>query len=218
LMFFSNVTTRTGTILRCNLSSWYVEPEFRNFGSLLVTTAIRDKNVTYLNVSPAPTTWPTIEAQGFLPFCRGEMFSIPALSRPAAQTSIQSVGADTALPDLAEAELLTAHARLGCLSLVLHSGDESFPFVFQRRRVLKRLLPCYRLIYCRDLGDFVRFAGNLGRFLLKRGTPLVVVDANAPIAGLAGHYTQRLGRKYARGPHVPKLGDLAYTEGVFFDF
>jgi len=54
-------------------------------------------------------------------------------------------------------------------------------------------------------------------FLLKRGMPLVLVDANRPIPGLVGRYTERRGRKYARGPHIPKLGNLAFSEGVFFD-
>jgi hypothetical protein len=44
-----------------------------------------------------------------------------------------------------------------------------------------------------------------------------VVDANGPIPGLVGRYSEARGRKYAKGPHVPRLGDLAYTEGVFFN-
>ena len=50
---------------RCNLSSWYVEPAFRAYAPLLVSHALRHKEVTYLNVSAAPHTWPIIEAQGF---------------------------------------------------------------------------------------------------------------------------------------------------------
>ena len=36
---------------RCNLSSWYVEPAFRAYAPLLVSHALRHKEVTYLNVS-----------------------------------------------------------------------------------------------------------------------------------------------------------------------
>ena len=216
LLIYSLAPPAEGSILRCNLSSWYVEPKFRSYGSLLITSAIKDKAITYFNVSSAPNTWPIVEAQGFSMYCRGEMFTLPALNRPVADATIDFVAETSQPADLAEQELLRQHAKFGCLSLVLRHGGESYPFIFQRHRV-KRLLPSYRLVYCRDMADFVRFAGNLGRYLLKRGMPLVLVDANGPVPGLIGHYTERRGRKYARGPHTPKLGDLAFTEGVFFD-
>jgi hypothetical protein len=216
LLIYSVAPPAEGSILRCNLSSWYVEPKYRSYGSMLITSAIKDKDITYFNVSSAPNTWPIVEAQGFAVYCRGEMFTLPALSSPVADTTVEVVTETSAPARLPEDEVLREHAKFGCLSLVLHHGGEDYPFIFQRHRV-KRVLPSYRLIYCRDMADFVRFAGNLGRFLLKRGMPLVLVDANAPIPGLVGYYTERRGRKYARGPHTPKLGDLAFTEGIFFD-
>jgi hypothetical protein len=218
LMFFTEVKSQETNTLRCNLSSWYIEPNFRIYGTLLVTSAIKDKSVTYFNVSPSPVTWPIVEAQGFSVYCRGEVYAFPALSRQVKQTRIEVFVEGFSESNLPESDLLKQHAGLGCLSLVLNNNGENHPFIFQRRRAMKRLLPCYRLIYCRDIQDFIRFAGNLGRFLLARGTPLVVVDANGRIPGLVGHYTERYGRKYAKGPHIPKLGDLAFTEGVFFNF
>ncbi len=67
--------------IQCNLSSWYVDPAFRNYAPLLTKIAQRHKEVTYLNISPATWTWPIIEAQGFSSYCSGLFFSIPALSR-----------------------------------------------------------------------------------------------------------------------------------------
>ena len=49
--------------LRCNVSSWYVEEQFRNYATLLTTMAQKNKHVTYVNISPAANTWPIIEAQ-----------------------------------------------------------------------------------------------------------------------------------------------------------
>ena len=69
-----------------------------------------------------------------------------------------------------------------------------------------------QLIYCRDVQDFVRFAGPLGRYLALRGRSLVIVDSNAPIAGLAGVFRPGRMPKYFRGPERPRLGDLAFTE------
>jgi len=60
----------------CNLSSWYVDPAFRNYAPMLTRIAQKNKEVTYLNISPATWTWPIIETQGFNCFfrsrrCRG---------------------------------------------------------------------------------------------------------------------------------------------------
>jgi hypothetical protein len=51
-----------GDAIRCNLSSWYVDPAFRPYAPMLVAQALRRKDITYLNVSPAPHTRPIIEA------------------------------------------------------------------------------------------------------------------------------------------------------------
>src|SRR3974390_2987104 len=48
-----------------NLSSWYVEPAFRNHATQLFKRAISDKQTTYLNVSPATHVRPIIEPFGF---------------------------------------------------------------------------------------------------------------------------------------------------------
>lgn len=217
LLFFSYVPSIKGNSLRCNLSSWFVKPEFKTFGPLLALSAIRDKSITYFNISAAPHTWPIIEAQGFSVYCRGEMISIPALARPIGNVSIELATKSSLLADLPERALLQQHAHLDCLSLVLHCEGLTYPFILQRYRV-KRLLPTYRLIYCRDMVEFVRFAGNLGRFLfLRRATPFVLVDANEAISGLVGLYSETRGRKYAKGSHIPKLGDLAFSESVFFN-
>ena len=44
----------------------------------------------------------------------------------------------------------------------------------------------------------------------------MIFDANGPVAGLTGIYTERRGRKYFKGPHRPRLGDLADTELVLY--
>jgi len=79
------------------------------------------------------------------------------------------------------------------------------------------VLPVYRLLYCRDIADLQHFAGNLGRFLARRGGLLVRFDANAPVPGVIGWYSEKRGRKYAKGPRPPRLGDLAFTEAALFD-
>jgi hypothetical protein len=71
LLICSTVKAGDAVIPRCNLSSWYVEPAFRAYAPMLIAHALRHKDATYLNVSPAPHTLPIIEAQGFSRYCDG---------------------------------------------------------------------------------------------------------------------------------------------------
>ncbi|MGC2779114.1 MAG: acyl-CoA acyltransferase [Bradyrhizobium sp.] len=218
LLLFSELPADDGaTIVRANVSSWYVEPAFRAFSSMLVRAATRDRTVTYFNITPAPHTWPQVEAQGFSVYCKGQIYAALALSRRRASVRVGAFAErDAAGLSAFEADLLRQHAAWGCLSIVVHDGPTAYPFVFQKHRV-KNVLPVYRLLYCRDVASLVGLAGHIGRFLLRRGGLLVRFDANAPVAGLAGWYSDERGRKYAKGPHPPRLGDLAFTEAALFD-
>ncbi|MEA2917675.1 MAG: hypothetical protein QOJ15_9756, partial [Bradyrhizobium sp.] len=93
LLYSSRITAAEPTI-QCNLSSWYVEPAFRNYAPLLTKIAQKNKEVTYLNISPATWTWPIIEAQGFTPYCSGLFVSLPALSRVTLGMTVETVAPD----------------------------------------------------------------------------------------------------------------------------
>jgi hypothetical protein len=214
LLICAQVQTGEASLRRCNLSSWYVEPEFRSYGSLLVSRALAHKNVTFLNISAAPHTWPIIEAQGFCRYSNGVFVAVPALNGLFGSSGVKILDArtrPTVAFDPLEQDILVQHADLGCISLWCATSERAYPFVFRPRRV-KKLLPCAQLIYCRDVGDFVRFAGPLGRRLLRHGKPFAIVDANAPIPGLIGLYRRGTMPRYFKGPQKPRLGDLAYTE------
>ena len=47
--------------------------------------------------------------------------------------------------------------------------------------------------------------------MARRGLPLVVLDANGPIAGLIGLYRPGSMPKYSRARSARGSGDLAYT-------
>jgi hypothetical protein len=201
----------------CNVSSWYVDPEFRNYAALFASMTQKRKDVTYSNVTPAVTTWPILDAQGFVPYCRGLYFSVPILSRGGRGVVVEAVTQDTAfiagLPD-ADLALLKRHAEYGCLSLVCRTADGALPFIFFSLRKRRGIIPvpAMQLGYCRSIDDYVNCAGAIGRHLLRRGKPIVTIDANGAMAGLPGVYTEMRGRKYFKGPQQPRLGDLADTE------
>lgn len=219
LLIFSSIVINGELTIRCSMSSWYVEPEFRPYGAILRSQALKHEHVTYFNITPGPHTLPILEAQGFTRYCDGRFVAIPALSMKSKCSSVEMVGAhacaDEDLPS-SEVELLLAHVNYGCISVVCISISRRHPFVFLPLQKAGVLRYAY-LAYCRNLDEFVRFAGPLGRFLAQRGFPLVVVDANGPINGLIGRYSNGF-PKYFKGPNKPRLGDLAYTERVMFRF
>lgn len=200
----------------CNLSSWCMDPQFRSYAVTLNSVATACKEVTYLNVSPAPHTRKGIEALGFRRYSDGQFVCLPWLAWPKRSgVRIVEFAPDRSQASLLsphEREVLADHAALGCRSLIAVSGGEAHPFVFVKRRVLRRLIPCEQLIYCRDLAEFGDFAGPLGRYLLARGVFICLTDANKPLSGLFGRYLPDNGPKYSKGPATPRLGDLSYTE------
>jgi hypothetical protein len=222
LLLYSSRMNGGEAAIYCNLSSWYVEPAFRNYAPMLTKIAQRHKEVTYFNISPATWTWPIIEAQGFNTYCSGLFFSIPALSRVAPGMTVETVSPDAGriegLSD-GEVELQTRHARYGCLGLVCRTrGENPVPFILLPMRIRRGLFapPAMQLIYCRDIAEYVQCAGAVGRALLRRGKFGVMLDANGPVPGVVGIYSGARGRKYFKGPHRPRLADLTDTELVLY--
>ena len=217
LQIFANLHANGRDTTRCNVSSWYVEPAFRGYAPFLVAQALKQKDITYLNISSVPHTRPIVEMQGFLRFSNGIFVALPWLSRrPQVQTRIVTAAAVPQAPfEQHERDLLQDHAEFGCMSLWCETPERAYPFVFRERRV-KGLITCAQLIYCRDVADLVRFAQPLGTYLMRRGRPVVILDANGPVRGLVGKYFDQTMPKYFKGPAPPRLGDLAYTETALF--
>ncbi len=217
LLIFASVEDGGVTFLRCNLSSWYIAEQFRPYGPLLISRALKHRQATYCNLTPAPHTLPILEAQGFRRYCEGRYISVPAIARTKENVDIVALGPVSPVPaGLREADvkLLRSHVEYDCLCLVCTAAGIAHPFVFAPRRKFG-ILGVAILAYCNDVLDFVRFAGPLGRFLLRRGYPLVSVDANGPLAGLMGRFDASK-PQYFRGALQPRLGDASFTERTMF--
>jgi hypothetical protein len=218
LLIFSTVQSGGSRAIRCNVSSWYVEPDYRAHATLLISHALKKKGVTYVNISPASHVQSIIEAQGFSRYSGGQFVAFPTLLQKKRENPGTVLRAET-IPDAPfepfEREILLTHADYGCTSVWIRTADRAYPFVFLPR-IVKGCIPCAQLIYCRRIEDFVRFSKTIGLFLLSRGRPLVLIDSNGPIPGLFGKYIEGVAPKYFRGPEPPRLGDLAYTEAAMF--
>ena len=204
--------------VRCNVSSWYVDPAYRMHAAPLVSSALKYKHVTYINVSPAPNTWPILEAQGYRRYSEGQFASLPALSTKGlgARVRLYDPARDDARLPASEAVLLKDHAASGCVALICERRGEITPLVFLPRDVRLVGPVVMQLAYCRDTVDFARNAGPVGRFLARRGVAFVLSDGEGPVPGLIGRFFKDRAPKYFRGADRPRLNDLAYTEAVLF--
>ena len=198
--------------IRANVSSWYVEPRNRLYSNLLLARALKRSDVTFVNISPTRQTFKTIEAQGFVRYVEGTMLALAALCpfRPGAEIT-------PVAPSFAEdASVAAKHAALGCLAYEVAYRGEAHPFIFLPRVSHRSGVKFVQLVYCRDVADFVRFAGPLGRTLLRSGFCFVILDAVGRVKGLPGRYLAGQKVKHYRGPAKPRLGDLSETELVWF--
>jgi hypothetical protein len=196
-----------------------VRPEFRIYAGQLTSGIFRQKNVTFVDATPDPDTFPVIAAMGCKRYCKGRFVAALALSAPARGVRVRTVAPDiSAGADLSEFEcqLLLDHRDYACIGVICEADRGRHPFVFQPRHKAG-LVRFAVLVYCRHVKELVRFAGSLGRFLLLRGFALVIADADGPISGLVGRYSDGI-PKYFRGPLQPRHGDLAYSERVLFGF
>ena len=217
LLIFSTVQNGSSCAVRCNVSSWYVDPTYGPHATLLISQALRKKDITYVNISPASHVQRIVEAQGFSRYSNGQFVTFPAIFQRTGDHATV-LGADTR-PDVAfepfEWDILLTHAEYGCTSFWIRTTDRAYPFVFLPR-IVKGCIPCAQLIYCRAIEDMVRFSRPIGWFLLSQGKPLLLIDSNGPIPGLPGKYVEGAAPKYFRGLEPPRLGDLAYTEAAMF--
>jgi len=216
VLLLVSATMSTGEA-RGNVSSWYVDPGFRAYASLLVSRAINRKDVTYLNLTPMAHTRPILTAHGYSCYANGTFVAVLPLQLFARARSARILGAQ-ATPRASfmsfERQVLLDHAGYGCTALWCETEEDAYPFVFRLRTI--KGVPCAQLIYCRGVEDCARFVGPLARYLTRRGYPFLLIDANAPIPGLVGKYFVDWMPRYFRGPRRPRLGDLAYTEIAMF--
>jgi hypothetical protein len=217
LQIFSTRQTPSGAVVRCNLSSWCVDPEYRSFAHALHARAIGRREVVYVTVTAAPHTVAGLKALGYRPYSEGQMIFAPLLSHGERGARVVAFAPDR--PEAArlspdDARLLADHAAFGCIALIGVAGEEARPLVFQARRIWRDLIPCVHLIYCREASDLARFAAGYGRQLAQGGRLFVVADAIGPIPGLAGRYFPGREPRYFKGPQTPSPLDLADTELV----
>lgn len=216
LLIFSTIWKDGNAKIRCNGLGWYVEPAFRLWAPMLIKKCSDCKEATVLNLTPAANTFAVIEALSYVRYCGGIFASVPLLGGSSGEPVMILDGhAEPDVPfDPHDRDLLIEHADCGCTSLWCVTPKGAYPFVFRIRWL--RGIRCAQLVYCRDEGDFARFARPIGRSLARSWCFFVLLDTKGPVAGLLGRYFRGKVNRYFRGSDPPRLGDLAYTEIALF--
>jgi hypothetical protein len=219
LLISTSILMNGSSYVRCNVSSWYVEPAYRIYASILAKHATRHKNVTFFNVSPARHTWPILKSQGFECFASGRTIVVPAFSQSPSGVHVRAVTSEVQPgPDLElyEIDMLQHHKSYGCLSIICEASGRRHPFIFGLN-LKYGLVPVAHLIYCRSISEFVRLAAPIGRYLICRGYAFVVFESNGPTPNIVGQHSDGQ-PKYRKGGDQIRPGDVAYSERVMFGY
>ena len=145
------------SLLVCNLTSWYVRPEYKGWGLLLMEAAVRDARIGYTALSPAPVTREILKLMGFQAIDAGTVLFAPflhinTLRRPAPTITFDLERIAGLLND-AERQILHDHLPYDCLHAVISDGGETcYVIAKRRRRRLHRFapiaLPYSELLHC----------------------------------------------------------------------
>lgn len=225
LTIYSTISDGSSTSLRCNLSTWYVLPEYRALSTILDGLAMRDRSVTYINISAAPHTVAMHEARGFRCYCRGQMLVLAALSLPRWRQRVHRIEEkdDVDVPEHLR-DLVRDHRRYGCTCLLCHDGSRTEVVILRRvslklrrRWIQLPRLPAFQVVYGPVGKDLSRWLGAIGRYLLLNGgSPFLLFGVNERLAGVVGYHLRNSGRRYVRGSAPVSVGDLSYTEVTVF--
>ena len=207
-----------GDQIFCNLSSWYVRPDFRKYSALLMQRAVKAKGLTYTDCSPAEQVLPIVTKFGFSPYTSGALLidARQAFRRDAAQvTDLTEGDLNTLDPEIRER--ISLHMSYGCEGLVLHRPDASaLPLLFRTRR-LKGLIPAAQFVYGNP-DALINHAASISRKLVFHGVPMILIDLPSGASPRTGRILPSYNLRYAKGDNPPPAGYLLDTEIALFGF
>ncbi|TMI01747.1 MAG: hypothetical protein E6H39_03445 [Betaproteobacteria bacterium] len=149
-MLYARRLVQGKTALVCNLSSFYVHPDYRGWSFALLAHALRDETVCYTSLTPSRTVTHMCEAMGFSYIDRNKIMLPPLLNAITLRGPSPRIISDPeqvrALLDGEQRRIFDDHAPYDCLQLVLQSGLER-AYLVVKRRTLGRF-PLSDLLYC----------------------------------------------------------------------
>ncbi|MBV8399979.1 MAG: hypothetical protein JOZ17_14760 [Acetobacteraceae bacterium] len=173
---------RGETHVICNLSSWYVRPEYRSWGTALLAAAIRDETITYTALTPMEVTQQALAAFHFKPLFSRSMMLLPLLQaetlrRPRPLISFDPEVVRRSL-NAQQQQIFDDHAATDCLQLVVRDGPEYAYIVLKRRRLDLRLrlkLLYSDILYCSSPALLARYIEPVKLAILRKQRTLALL-------------------------------------------
>jgi len=162
---------RGQSCVTCNFTSWYILPEYRGWGPLLLAAALRDQDVCYTNLTPSPTSARMCEAMGFTrlesqTIILPPLFHLDTLRTRGVEIIFDLDGIRSLLKD-DQRPIFEDHLAYDCLHLALRERTECAYLVVKRRRI-KRRQPLSELLYCSAPQILVRHLERAKLAILRR--------------------------------------------------
>lgn len=199
----------------CNISSWYVRPEYRKYSPFLFQRILRLKDVSFTDCSPAQHVLPIVTKFGFQPYTGGTLLvDARACCRRGGSVNDLNMSSLKRI-DPALQEMIESHLSYGCQGFLV-TGKTRYPApVLYRTTRLKRIIPAAQFIYG-DPSTIAQNAGALARKLLRRGVLVMLIDQPSNPEPILGRSFPEYNLRYIRGPHTPPVGNLLDTEIALF--
>ncbi len=198
-----------------NLSSWFIEPDYRWSAFAMMRAAMADRAALYTDLTAAPHVAELNLKLGMASWSSG---MILASAAPFAALPGRS-GARVLAPDSAakllqehEIALLDWHRREGLVAAVL-IDEATHPLLF---RVIRRKgIRFAQLIYAPSRTAVIRNLPAIMRFLARSGLFFIAIDADKAMCPPGAVF--RPGRhRFRKGPGDRDTIDYAYSELVVF--
>lgn len=201
-----------------NMSSWYIEPEHRWRGPMMLRSIIRTTDATFTDLTPTASVQKILLALGFKPINAGEsVVLLPQASlRPAHGARVIELERTpkNAIADETR-HRLARHTEFGCIALALDVEGLWLPLLF--KPCARRGIPGLRLIYCEDHILLRRAISPVARALLRRGKLFLIRDLEAGEKPGFGIARPGFALKYATRSQFSNRTDYTGTELCLFD-
>jgi acetoacetyl-CoA synthetase len=189
---YADRTIDDRTVRVCNLTSWYVRPEYRGLGGYLLASALRDDAITYTAFTPILLTRHALAKLGFERIVASKRVFPPLLHLDSAFVKAPRITFDPveirAILRGEQLRIFEDHLQSGCVQAAIVDGADACYIVSKRRvrrgRLHPRLpitmsIPYSELLYCSNPQLLVRHLERIKLALLWREKTLaLMVDDN----------------------------------------
>ncbi len=195
-----------------NLSSWYIEPEFRQCALLMMKRLLSKDDAIFTNLSPTPSVMKIMNRCGFRSLNKGiSLIFLPyhaCIGRKGAEIVEFRDVPNNALSTHIN-KMLAHHAEFGAIAGAFLENNNWYPLLFSKSS--RRGAPGVQLLYCEDNTAMLRNLNAICRFLLKHRQTFLIVDI--PLQGeVPGMQYCDRGWKIALGESFENRTDYAGSE------